>query len=137
MLAMGNYIAYFTLLWFNWLQVSLFDVRFATNSVWSRLCKAGALFPMGLFAFASPPFSTFVLGFNAYLSFKAMCYGLLIQRGILVLQYGLVLYQTRKYHGATMPLALTTGTLFTTCMIFVGLIFTFHPGVSEPTYYAL
>jgi hypothetical protein len=35
-----NYIWVFTIPWFTWLETSLFDVRFATDSIFNRLCKA-------------------------------------------------------------------------------------------------
>ena len=133
---MASYMGFFTLIWFTWLQVSLFDVRFATNSVWSRVCKTVAFFSMCAFAFSSPLYDTSNVGSN-YIGFRVMCYGLLIQRGMLVLQYGVVLFHIRKYRGATLPIACTMCVVFTSGMIFTGMIFTFHRNQNSHTYIVL
>ena len=59
---MASYLGFFTILWFTWLQVSLFDVRFATNSILSRFEKAVALFVMGIFAFSEAMYDTSDVG---------------------------------------------------------------------------
>ena len=38
--SLKNYVGFFTILWFTWLETSLFDVRFATDSIFNRVCKA-------------------------------------------------------------------------------------------------
>jgi hypothetical protein len=38
--SLKNYIGFFTILWFTYLQTMLKDVRFGTDSVFDRVCKA-------------------------------------------------------------------------------------------------
>lgn len=38
--SIASYMGFFSLLWFTWFQTSLHDVRFAFDSVFSRVCKA-------------------------------------------------------------------------------------------------
>ena len=59
---MASYLGFFTILWFTWLQVTLFDVRFATNSLFSRFEKVLALFVMGVYAFAGAMYDTSNVG---------------------------------------------------------------------------
>ena len=133
---MASYMGFFALIWFTWLQVSLFDVRFATDSVWSRLCKTASLFCMGLFGFASPLYDTSDVP-QDYIGFRVICYALLIQRGVLVLQYGAVLVYVRKYRGAVIPIVSTIVVHFVAGLIFTGLIFTFHQFKNSYTYIVL
>ncbi|KAL8950484.1 MAG: hypothetical protein Q9183_007519, partial [Haloplaca sp. 2 TL-2023] len=37
--AITSYIGFFAILWFTWLQVVLYDVRFGCDSLFERLCK--------------------------------------------------------------------------------------------------
>lgn len=37
--ALRNYLKLFTIMWFTWLSITLFDVRFRVDGVWSRLHK--------------------------------------------------------------------------------------------------
>jgi low temperature requirement protein LtrA len=48
--SLSDYIGFFCILWFTWLQVALFDMRFETNSFFDRFCKALQLAVMGGFA---------------------------------------------------------------------------------------
>lgn len=36
-----SYIGFFALIWLTWYQVTLFDVRFSTNSLWDRAGRLG------------------------------------------------------------------------------------------------
>ena len=122
---MASYLGFFTILWFTWLQVSLFDVRFATNSIFDRFSKIVALFVMGTYAFSGPLYDTSHTQFN-YIGFRITCYALISQRGMLIIQYGVVLWQVRKYGRAVvLPLALTMTVLFLSGIILIGVIFTF------------
>ena len=117
--------------------MSLFDVRFATNSLLSRFEKAVALFVMGTFAFAGSMYNTSDVG-EVYIGFRLVCYALITQRGILLVSYGSVLWFVRKAgRGAVLPIALTMGTLFATAMVFIGLIFTFSYGANNYTFVVL
>lgn len=122
---MASYLGFFAVLWLTWLQVSLYDVRFATNSLFGRFSKIVALFVMGAYAFAGAMYNTSQTAFN-YLGFRLVCYGLIAQRGMLVIQYGVVLWYVRKYgRGAVLPIILTMAVLFAAGITYIGLIFSF------------
>jgi low temperature requirement protein LtrA len=51
---------------------------------------------------------------------------LMISRLVLVLQYFLVMWLTRKYKHHALPIGLLAGTYFLAAMVYLGLFFTFH-----------
>ena len=34
-----NFVAFFTILWWTWMQTVMFDVRFGVDSIYDRVCK--------------------------------------------------------------------------------------------------
>ena len=128
--ALKSYIGFFSMLWFTWLQVSLFDVRFGTDSVFERICKALQFGIMAGFAVVGPGYK---IGWAAHdkeapqalLAFKTLSLILMISRLILVGQYGVILWWLRGYRKVILPIALHLSVLFATAMVFMGLFFTF------------
>ncbi|KAK4551819.1 hypothetical protein LTR86_010905 [Recurvomyces mirabilis] len=37
---LAQYVGFFSILWFTWYQIGLYDVRFSMDSVWERIAKA-------------------------------------------------------------------------------------------------
>ncbi|KAJ6129615.1 hypothetical protein N7512_002395 [Penicillium capsulatum] len=62
----GAYIGFLGIIWFTWLQVTLFDIRFARDSVFERICKAVQLGAMVGFASAGTRFSIHIRDENAW-----------------------------------------------------------------------
>ena len=91
------------------------------------MAKSIQLFVMGLFAFSGAGFNTSDFE-QDYPSFRIMAWALMTQRVCMFVQYGAVLWSVRKYRAAMLPIACTTALMFSTAMIFVGLIFAFPEG---------
>ncbi|KAL9616486.1 MAG: hypothetical protein Q9160_008654 [Pyrenula sp. 1 TL-2023] len=123
---LASYVGFMTLMWFTWLQTSLFDVRFGTESVFSRICKACSFGVMTGFAIVGPQFRTYEV--EKYTrAFRSMSLILMTSRLILMLQYGVVLYYLRPYWKKTfVPLTVIMATLLVAAVIFLGLFFDFQ-----------
>jgi low temperature requirement protein LtrA len=117
--SLKNYIGFFTILWFTWLETSLFDVRFATDSVFNRVCKAVSFGVMTGFAITGAIYDTANVAENVK-AFRALSLILMVSRLVLVLQYGVVLWYVRSYKRTFLPLASTMGTLFIAAMVYLG-----------------
>lgn len=84
--ALGAYIGFLGVIWFTWLQVMLFDVRFARDSVFERVCKAAQLAVMVGFASAGTRFTTRVQDDNVW-AFQSLSLLLAGSRTLLAIQY--------------------------------------------------
>ncbi len=123
--SLKNYVGFFTLLWFTWFQTSLFDVRFASDSVFDRLCKAISLGVMTGFAVTGAIYDTTNVEENVK-AFRAMSIILMVSRLALVTQYAAVLWYLRNYQNTVIPLLVTMAALFITAMVFLGTFFGFN-----------
>lgn len=86
------------IIWFTWLQVTLFDIRFAQDSVFERTCKALQLAVMIGFASAGTRFTTRVRDENLW-AFQSLSLMLAGSRILLATQYTIILafmYQPMK-----------------------------------------
>ena len=131
--ALESYLGFFTLLWFTWLQTSLFDVRFSSDSIYSRICKALSFGIMTGFAVVGPLFDFAELDADVR-AFRSMSLILMASRLILLGQYAVVMWYTRMYKETKRPLAMIIATFFVSATIFLGLYFTFHSEGSRPGY---
>ncbi|KAK5058917.1 hypothetical protein LTR84_011181 [Exophiala bonariae] len=125
-----NYIGFFTILWFTWLQTSLFDVRFAADSCFDRVCKAFSFAIMTGFAMVGVLYDTTNVEGNSRI-FQIMSLILMSSRLILIVQYGVVFIYVRQYHNTRTPLLATMGALFVAAAIFLGTYWGFN--VTEST----
>ncbi|KAF1941958.1 hypothetical protein EJ02DRAFT_376524 [Clathrospora elynae] len=104
-----GYIGFFGILWCCWFQITLHDVRFARDSLYERVCKTIQFIVfVGLALVGSQfnPASEKGKGNNT--NFRILCYTLVISRGLLAIQYLIVLYYTWKarYSKLYVPLIL-------------------------------
>jgi low temperature requirement protein LtrA len=116
--SLKNYIGFFTILWFTWLETSLFDVRFATDSVFNRIAKAVSFGVMTGFAVTGAIYDTTAVSENVK-AFRALSLILMVSRLALVIQYGVVLWYTRQFKGTLLPLSLTMVTYFISAIIYL------------------
>jgi Bacterial low temperature requirement A protein (LtrA) len=128
--SLKNYLGFFTLLWFTWLQYSLFDVRFSTDSVFNRMCKAVSFGVMTGFAVCGALYDQTNVEENAK-AFRAMSLILMVSRLALIGQYGVVLFYVRRYKNTVWPLALTMLALFVGAMVYLGTFFGFSAGSED------
>lgn len=128
-----SYIGYFALVWFTWLQVALFDVRFGIDSVFERLCKALHFGVMTGFAIIATDFLPDQDGDPTYIpSFRSLSLILMASRLILAFQYLVVGLYVRHNKQTWLPLLLTIGSLFVSAMVYLGTYFSFR--IDEETH---
>ena len=126
-------------MWFTWLQTSLFDVRFSTDSVFNRIGKAASFGVMTGFAVVSSQYNTNAIGSGELFfenadtasAFRAMALILLASRLILVAQYGVVLWYVRSYDKCKGALAATIGVLLVYSAIYLGTYWGFPSGTID------
>lgn len=102
-----GYIGFFGVLWSTWFQITLHDVRFARDSLYERACKTVQFICFVGLALAGSQFNpASPKGDN--INFRILCYTLVICRGLLALQYLVVLYFTwrARYAKLYLPIGL-------------------------------
>ncbi|MCJ1474324.1 hypothetical protein MMC13_002982 [Lambiella insularis] len=129
-----SYIGFFSILWFTWFQVALFDVRFSNDSVFERITKALQFGVMTGFAVVGPNYQTSweddKAGARALQAFQTLSLILMASRLVLACQYGAAYWWLRNYRKAHVPLLAHIGTLFVAAMIYLGLYFSFGKALS-------
>ena len=118
------YVGFFTLLWFTWFVTILFDVRFAIDSLFTRLSKACSFGVMTTFAMSSVYF-----GDNEHFGHDAQMVGLILMasRFFLVIQYGVIMaavfYRCERVSAwkHLKPFALTMCTSLVAALVFLTL----------------
>jgi hypothetical protein len=104
--ALINYLKLFSLLWFTWLNTTLFDVRFSIDCVWNRFHKAIQFGVFTGFVFAGPVFDMYSNNHDA-LSYRNFAIVLVVSRLALALQYAVVMWQGRMFRQTLIPLGLS------------------------------
>lgn len=122
-LALGSYIGFLGVIWFTWLQVTLFDIRFARDSIFERICKALQLGAMVGFASAGSRFTTRVRDENVW-AFKSLSLILAGSRALLAIQYTVnVFFVYRDMKPAARGLLYTAAVLWLTTIFYIGVCF--------------
>ncbi|KAL1958051.1 hypothetical protein VTO42DRAFT_5263 [Malbranchea cinnamomea] len=93
--ALWSYVGFLGIIWFTWFQVTLFDVRFARDTVFERVCKAVQLATMVGFASAGSGFSTQVRDENVWI-FHSFSVLLAASRLLLAVQYAVASIHLRN-----------------------------------------
>ncbi|GAB1316871.1 Low temperature requirement A [Madurella fahalii] len=83
------YVGYFAILWFLWLNVMLFDVRFVVDSISERILRAIHLGAMVGVSVVAPQYDP---GQQVKGTFQAFSIILMVSRLTLAAQYGLAIY---------------------------------------------
>lgn len=81
-------MGFLAVIWFTWLQVTLFDLRFARDSIFERVCKCVQLAAMVGFASAGSRFSTHISEENVW-AFRSLSMLLTGSRIMLAVQYSI------------------------------------------------
>ncbi|CAE7026387.1 hypothetical protein PTTW11_04065 [Pyrenophora teres f. teres] len=103
-----NYLKLFTLMWFNWLSVTLFDVRFSIDCVWSRIHKAIQFGIFTGFVYAGPVFDKYS-NTGDEKSYRNFAIVLVIGRLAIAIQYLVVMWQGRMFRQTLLPIGLSAG----------------------------
>lgn len=118
-------MGFFSILWFTWLQVVLYDVRFGVDSLYERICKLVHFGVMVTFAVVGTKFNPSATDGSNYTTLRQLSLIMIVSRLILVLQYGSILFWV-KGHKKILPPVLTTMAAFTIgALITLGIFFTF------------
>ncbi|KAF2116937.1 bacterial low temperature requirement A protein-domain-containing protein [Lophiotrema nucula] len=113
------YAGFFGILWSCWFQVTLHDVRFARDSIYERVCKTIQFVVFVGLALVGSGFNPGGQKANNT-NFRILCYTLVISRGLLVIQYLVVLFYiiTAKFTKLFLPLGLVIATYATAAVVF-------------------
>ncbi|KAL2870025.1 uncharacterized protein BJX67DRAFT_370440 [Aspergillus lucknowensis] len=123
--ALAAYVGFLGVIWFSWLQVTMFDIRFARDSLFERICKGMQLGAMVGFASAGTRFTTRVRDENVW-AFQSLSLILGGSRLLLAIQYTISIFLIRKrMSSAAKGLCITAATLFVSSVIYMGLFFAF------------
>ncbi|KAF7531958.1 hypothetical protein G7054_g8409 [Neopestalotiopsis clavispora] len=129
--SLQSFIGYYILLWTTWLITTLYDVRFTSDSVLERCCKAVHLGVMVGFAEIGTAFDP---DHQIQAIFRAMSFFLMFSRLALTLQYGLVAWQIRKYAVGSRHMLLTAATHLVAAAIYCGISFRYAEGKNSRVY---
>lgn len=118
--ALGAYIGFLGIIWFTWLQVTLFDIRFARDSIFERSCKAVQLGVMVGFASAGTRFTTHVRDENVW-AFQSLSFLLAGSRILLAIQYTVnILFIRKRMKTAAKGMAGIAATLLVSSLVYLG-----------------
>ncbi|CEJ79833.1 hypothetical protein VHEMI00050 [[Torrubiella] hemipterigena] len=129
-------IGFFCLLWLTWLAVTLFEVRYATDSIFSRVATAVQLGVLVGFVIVAPNFSPSEKPIPDVTPrvMQTMSIILAISRACLVAQYGWILLHLRKHKSAFLPLALQITVHAVSAVVLLGVSFVFLHSPPDHTY---
>jgi hypothetical protein len=128
--SLRNLVAFFTILWWSWLQTVMFDVRFGVDSIYDRVFKAITLTVTMGFMLGGSTWDITKVQENKK-GFKFMAAALAIARFQLFIQYAIVAICARKYKRTLVPLILTAGTMLASAAAFLALFFVILNSSSE------
>jgi low temperature requirement protein LtrA len=133
--ALSSYIGFFCILWFTWCQVTLYDVRFSTDSVFERVCHACHFGVMMGFAVVGPNFSD-PKNDTPWDVLQQLSLMLMTSRLVLFCQYCSTMYFAWKYTTTRKPLMAVTGSLAVAAALYFALSFNFEFARSDMAYLA-
>lgn len=115
LLALLNYIGFFSILWSTWLHISMYDVRFYVDSILTRIFKFITFGIMVSFV----GFSSAILNNTRSRAFQGLALVLFGSRILLFVQYGTVLWFVRSFDKTLLPMGLTMSVYFISAIGFL------------------
>jgi hypothetical protein len=125
--ALVNYLKLFSLLWFTWLNTTLFDVRFSIDCVWNRFHKAIQFGVFTGFVWAGPVFDMYSNEHDAS-SYRNFAIVLVVSRMAIAIQYAVVMWQGRMFKQTLIPLGLSVAVHSVAAVIYGIMIAVFPRG---------
>ncbi|KAJ6447087.1 sulfate permease [Purpureocillium lavendulum] len=125
------YVGYFCLLWLTWFLVTLFDVRFVTDSIFARVTRAIQLGVLVGFAVVAPKFNPSDQHRD---TMRAMSLILMVSRLCLAVEYASTLWHVRKYKKARLPFYLQIALHVAAAAVYLGISFRFRVGERSRVY---
>jgi len=120
-----SFIAYFSLMWFNWALLGMYDVRFVTDSIFERTIRAVHFGVMVGFAVIVPNFN---VNEQKPDTLKTMSLVLMVSRLALSIQYASIWWHIRKFKNTRLPLGVMVGTNLVGGVVYLGMAFGFSGG---------
>ncbi|KAH7353431.1 hypothetical protein B0T11DRAFT_117630 [Plectosphaerella cucumerina] len=120
--SVSTYIGFFSLIWSTWLLTSLYDVRFVTDSVFERCARAVHMGVLVGFVTVSPNFETKEQDAVIFQTFSII---IMVSRLCIALQYGVIMWHTRKYKVTFLPLTIMVAINIVAAAIYLGVSFRF------------
>ncbi|PHH74739.1 hypothetical protein CDD82_4803 [Ophiocordyceps australis] len=127
------YTGYFCLLWLTWFLVTLYDVRYVTDSVFARITRAIQLGVLVGFAVVAPKFDSTTQHFE---TMRTMSLILMFSRICLAVEYASTLWHVRKWPKARMPLCLQIALHSVAAALYLGVTFAFKRGLRSRAFMA-
>lgn len=115
--ALKAYAGFFCLIWFLWVQVSLFDVRFVQDSILERVgkaCQSGVMVGLAIVGTDFNPAK------QDQVVFQSIAIILMMSRIVLGFQYLVVMIQVWNYKDTKMPFSLVVSANFGAALIYLG-----------------
>lgn len=127
---LGSYIGFFCILWFTWAQVTLYDVRFATDSFFERIAHACHFGVMVGLAIIGPQF---LLEHDGWGPLQQLSIMLAVDRVVLACQYTSTLVFVWRHRSMRIPMIIVIASLIAAAAIYLGVSFAYY---RQTTYYA-
>ncbi|KAI0008016.1 hypothetical protein F4779DRAFT_642262 [Xylariaceae sp. FL0662B] len=128
-----SYVGYMSLLWVNWFLVSMFDVRFITDSIFERVARTTHLGVMVGFAVVAVNFNP---AEETKGVFQTMSLILMVSRLVLAAEYLTIIWHIRRFRKGKISLAIVTSFHFFAALVYLGISFIFRDGYSSRAYAA-
>lgn len=119
--SLSAYAGFFSLLWLTWYQVSLYDVRFSTDSIFERVAKTIHFGIMVGFAVIGPQWKPGQAQWD-YKIYRAFGLILMVSRLNLFAQYGVTLLYTKKHRITILPILLIMASTLVAAILYGALI---------------
>ncbi|KAA8892620.1 bacterial low temperature requirement A protein-domain-containing protein [Sphaerosporella brunnea] len=136
--SMVSYILFFILLWFTWLQTTLYDIRFTSDSLYERVIRSVHFAVMIAFASVSTSWNPLDPSLpSARNNLMSMSLTLMASRIALGIQYAVAtVYASKTFKKGILPLVIHSVTMFAAGFAYLGLYFTFQGSPAPKTYIA-
>ncbi|KAA8906713.1 bacterial low temperature requirement A protein-domain-containing protein [Sphaerosporella brunnea] len=127
-----SYILFFIILWFTWLQTTLYDIRFSVDSVYERVIKCVHFAVMIGFASTSLAWNPLDPTYKgALVNLRSMSLTLMASRFALSIQYGVAAFYGFKRRKGHVPLLVHSTVMFVAALGYLGLYFSFNSSLQS------
>ncbi|KZF26046.1 hypothetical protein L228DRAFT_257543 [Xylona heveae TC161] len=117
-----SFMGFIAIIWATWLQIALYDVRFAFDCYLERAYKLVQMAIMLGFAAVGSNFSTSITNEN-YKAFAVITVLLAVSRVLFILQYSVLMYFVKRRHLASIkPLIFTVCVFALTAVLYLALL---------------
>ncbi|KAI1073768.1 hypothetical protein F5B20DRAFT_494965 [Whalleya microplaca] len=128
-----SYVGYISLLWLNWFLVSMFDVRFITDSIFERVARTCHLGVMVGFAIVATNFDPDEQTKGV---FQGLSLILMFSRLVLATEYLTIIWHIRRFRKGKIALSIVTAFHFFAALVYFGISFCFRNGYNSMAYAA-